>query len=132
MKLKQLNCFLMLLLVSALMTGCATPSNYSSMPWETDSASLYVTPVSDSRFQVDNYVTTREGLKVLFEHQIAMGLAPEVVIDAPLKFNYQAQAQIAMLAEELGLTVYQRGFLVNTGTDSQTLIERAKFFDSLF
>lgn len=108
-----------------LLSGCATPSNRSTMPWQGVNNYLYVNPIAEGRYMLEEYQTTHEGLKKLLEDQMAMGLDPEVVIYAPLRKNYRTQAKIAMLAENLGLKVYRYGPFGHLDIDSQTLLELA-------
>jgi hypothetical protein len=114
--------FVLFLLV---LTGCTGQATRSSSAWSSSDTYLYVEPLTPGFYKLDEFNTTHEGLKQLLESNIAMGVTPEIVIYAPLKKNYAAQAQIAILAEELGLKVYRYRPFGHLEIDSATLLDWA-------
>lgn len=113
------------LILMLFISACSSQATRSSSAWSSQDEYMYIAPISAGLYELDEFNITHEGLKQLLEANIAMGMQPDIVIYAPLKKNYALQAEIAKLAEDLGLNVYRYGPFGHLEIDSATLLEYA-------
>ena len=113
---------ILLALSLLLIAGCVSPVTPQTMPWSQPDHQFSIKTVSPGYYQMDQFVVTYQGLDTMFKQEISKGHQPDVVIHKGLIINdSEEQIRIAKLAEQHGLSVYQRSIMGTTKTTSEAM-----------
>ena len=115
------NKLLTLLLGLLIISACAAPADYRSSPWANSGKHFVVEPISPGLYQMDQFVTTYEGLSQMLRQQIAVGQQPHIIIKTGVVGNFDEEIKLAQLGESLQINVYSSSLLGISKTSSENL-----------
>lgn len=114
---KIFTVLLSLLIVSA----CTAPADYRSSPWTSSGKHFVVEPISPGLYQMDQFVTTYEGLSQMLRQQIAVGQQPHIIIKTGVIGDVDELIKLAELGESLHIDVYSSSLMGISKTSAEDL-----------